>query len=74
MKKAVYVDKKAKEVLESLPKIAQTVFYSQFRLLELEGRLDYPSAKKLIATYMRSELESEIPIALFTPMCRQNTL
>lgn len=47
MNKIIYVDENAKKELNALEEIVQIEFYSQFKVLEEEGRLDYPTAKKI---------------------------
>lgn len=47
MKKIVYLDKNAKNNLDNLPKKIQAEFYAQFKVLEKEGKLNYPYAKKI---------------------------
>lgn len=47
MLKNVYLDENAKKVLDKLSLEIQVEFYSLFKALEKEGKLDFPHAKKI---------------------------
>lgn len=47
MRKTVYLDSKAKKSLDKLPHDVQEEFYARFLVLEQEGKLEMPYAKKL---------------------------
>jgi phage-related protein len=47
MRKTVYLDSKAKKSLDKLPQNVREEFYARFLILQLEGKLEMPYAKKI---------------------------
>ena len=47
MKKNVYLDKNAEKELRKFSNEVQLDFEAYFKILELEGRLEFPQAKKV---------------------------
>ncbi|OGD84923.1 hypothetical protein A3B51_01215 [Candidatus Curtissbacteria bacterium RIFCSPLOWO2_01_FULL_41_18] len=47
MKKNIFVDKNAEKELRGFDEEVQLEFEAYFKILELEGKLDFPQAKKI---------------------------
>ena len=47
MKKNIFVDKNAEKELREFSEEVQLAFEAYFKILELEGKLDFPSARKV---------------------------
>src|SRR3989344_1476067 len=47
MKKNIFVDKNAEKELRGFSEDVQLEFEAYFKILELEGKLDFPSARKV---------------------------
>lgn len=47
MKKNIFVDKNAEKELREFSEEVQLAFEAYFKILELEGKLDFPQAKKI---------------------------
>ena len=47
MKKNIFVDKNAEKELRDFSEEVQLEFEAYFKILELEGKLDFPSARKV---------------------------
>ena len=47
MKKTVYLDKNAQKELKDFSEEVQLEFEAYFKILQLEGKLDFPQAKKV---------------------------
>jgi len=47
MKKNIFVDKNAEKELREFSEEVQLAFEAHFKILELEGKLDFPQAKKI---------------------------
>lgn len=47
MKKNIFVDKKAEKELQDFDEDVQLAFEAYFEVLRLEGKLDFPQAKKI---------------------------
>lgn len=47
MKKRIFLDKNAEKELRQLSEKVQLEFEAFFKILELEGKLDFPQAKKI---------------------------
>ena len=47
MKKSIFVDKNAEKELRDFSEEVQLEFEAYFKILELEGKLDFPHAKKV---------------------------
>ena len=59
MKKTVYLDKNAQKELKDFSEEVQLEFEAYFKILQLEGKLDFPQAKKVTKDIFEIRVKSK---------------